>query len=307
MKRRHHYVSRFLLNKFSDANNKIYMFDKKEHTIKNISTADAAVKKDYYRVKIEGFPEDVYENAYSEIEGPVSLIIKNICETKKFPIKDQEINYLFLFIAFLASRIPTARDNANNFIEEVIRKSGQRIIENSYTEMKEELLWKNPSRNLISKEDLKKLLADKNRVSIQIANEMQMNTVSIITDSIFKSLFQRNWYIAYVSDNMSNRFITSDSPVLLYFKEKMPSVYSPGFLVPNTVLSIALDPQTLLCSEMEETPTFPVRVNNFIIRENNYLTMHLCGRYVFSHNDNFNMLNELRNPCSSKEYFNVNF
>ncbi|WP_321992543.1 DUF4238 domain-containing protein [Marispirochaeta aestuarii] len=302
MKRRHHYVSRFLLNNFSN-DGMINCFDNVEKTIKYISTKDAAVIRDYYRINVEGLPEDIFEDVFNEIEAPVAQIIRNINETKQLPTDDEEIQYLFLFIASLACRVPSIRENVNKNIGEIIRLLGLQTISHRYEDLTESVMRNDPSTKKYTKKELLEILSDKEKISIEIANEMQMENILFLLDIIYKALYERNWYIGYVADNKTCRLITTDTPILLYFTKKMPQFYSPAFLTPDTILSFAIDPQTIIYSELGKVPTFPISLKNYTIRENNYLSTKLAKKYYFYKENDFYMFDDQRRKITLQQYW----
>ncbi len=292
------------MNNFSN-NGMLHCFDNVEKTIRYISTKDAAVIRDYYRINVEGLPEDIFEDVFNEIEAPVAKVIRNICETKLLPTDDEGIQNLFLFIASLACRVPTIRENVNKSIGEIIRLMGMQTIAHRYEELKDSVLKRDPSAKKYTKEELLELLSDEEKISIEIANEMQMENILIQLDIIYKALFERNWYVGYVSENKTCRLITTDTPILLFFTKKMPPLYSPAFLTPDTVLSFAIDPQTIVYSELGIVPTSPISLKNYYIRENNYLSTKMANKYCFYKENDFHMFDDQRRKCTLKQYWSL--
>jgi hypothetical protein len=88
LRRRHHYVPRFHLERFAD-DGAIFIFDRETGETRKSGTKAIAVKKDLYRIDVLDMQIDVPEIALSEIEGAASEVLRAIEKTHEMP-KDLE-------------------------------------------------------------------------------------------------------------------------------------------------------------------------------------------------------------------------
>ena len=172
-----HFVPKFYQKGFSE-NNLIYSLDKntKPYKPEKISIRDSLVKKNIYSLEnVESNIEQILEEALSEIEGDMSVIIKKISSCEELSLED--MTKFIYFIAVQRVRSPV-------YLEEV----------------KEQLL------------EVNKIVASLGIDEIETTkNYILENSFSNI-DKIYQVLLQRKW-LFLINTNKDSVFITSDFPV----------------------------------------------------------------------------------------------
>ena len=77
--KRQHTVSRFYLRGFADDRGRLHRFDLGEQRTIPVSANDATVIKDFYTVSLpDGSRSDLFEQAWSDVEGPASAAVASI-------------------------------------------------------------------------------------------------------------------------------------------------------------------------------------------------------------------------------------
>lgn len=71
MKRRRHYVPRFLLNRFAD-HGRIFVSDRQCGTTRQAGVGDVALQKDFYRIDIPDLALQVAAHRYDEISKRIA-------------------------------------------------------------------------------------------------------------------------------------------------------------------------------------------------------------------------------------------
>ncbi len=95
-------------------------------------------------------------------------------------------------------------------------------------------------------------------------------------------LKNRNWYVLYVTPNISNRLVTSDRAIILTWKEDIFQNWPPGYGIPNTRVWFPVTDSTLLMGKFETLPSVSSRLANRFIRLHNTLQMSFSERFIFS-------------------------
>ena len=79
--RRQHVVSRFYLNGFANDDRRVRRVTLPGEPAHVLSTGDASVIKDFYTVTLpDGTESDMFEKAFSEVEGPASDALRTLLE-----------------------------------------------------------------------------------------------------------------------------------------------------------------------------------------------------------------------------------
>jgi len=212
MKKRHHYIPKFYLEKFVDPSNDpyIWIYDKAESSIKKATAIDIAVQKDYYTfTSINGRRDsESYENKLAEIESYAARVFPKIINQENLDDEDR-INFS-AFLAFTMIRVPYYRDKIKSLAEMITKKNTQAVAKDpevfaSYIrEFDMEEMVKN-------QEELRKTLENGNydlRISSQISLEI-MPHLALDMIPIFNKM---SWYFLLATEDMN--FVTSDNPVV---------------------------------------------------------------------------------------------
>jgi hypothetical protein len=129
---RHHYVPKFFLREFC-TDNQIFVFDKQKKQRHYSNPESIGFEKYLYTLYSDEFDCDAIEDYFSEIEGNVAPIIKEIIESNELPIGDK-FEKLLYFVACMSARNPEIIGNYKDFLEKIIRYTSLLVTENKYEE-----------------------------------------------------------------------------------------------------------------------------------------------------------------------------
>ena len=285
VRRRHHYVPRFHLNRFVEED-VLFVHDLQEGKSWKSRPEAAAFEKDLYRIDVPDMAPDALEIALSEIEGAASIVLRNIEDNHAIPTATEDLRTLLYFVALQAARIPQQRNNVDAMLQDVFRMMSVQVVDHRYDEIRKLIAQKNSAEAELSKDELIRLIADPDSVGIKVAPELELLLMKAMADGIYEILLQRPWNVAVVTPNKSNRFLTSDSPVLLYFNREPPPGWSPGFGLNHTVVFFAVSSTVAIWSDTDSRVGDKIYMKNHMIRHMNWLTAMQCDRFVFSGREN---------------------
>jgi len=193
---------------------------------------------------------------------------------------------LLYFMALQAVRIPLQQKNVDSTLQELFRMMSMQVVSHRYEEIRKQVVEADPDTTELSKDDLIRWIADPDSMGITVVPELELLLMKDMADGIYEILLERPWYVAVITQNKSNRFVTSDNPVLLYFDKKPPHGWSPGFGLNHTVVFFAVSPTVSIWSDTNQPVADTVYVKNRMIRHMNWLTAMQCDRFVFSGQEN---------------------
>lgn len=300
MRRRHHYIPRFHLNRFAN-DGRTYVFDRQSGKTRHAGVGDVAIQKDLYRIDVPDMGRDALEIALSEIESAASHVLRDVEKNQQMPAREEDLRTLFYFVAMQAVRIPQQRNNVDAALQDIFRMMSVQVAEHRYDEIREGIAHTNPGHADLSKEELMRLIADPNSVGIKVAPELELMLMKDMAEGIYEILLQRPWNVAVVTPNKSNRFVTSDSPVLLYFNRKPPQGWSPGFGLSHTVVFFAVSPTVAIWSDTDARVDDKIYMKNHMIRHMNWLTAMQCDRFVYSGREDVVVEDREHHKCSIHE------
>lgn len=225
---------------------------------------------------------DALEIALSDIESAASRVLRDVEEKQQMPASQEDLRTLLYFVALQAVRIPQQRNNVDATLQDIFRMMSVQIADNRYDEIRSQIRQTNPSQADLPKEELIRFIAHPDSVGITVAPELELMLMKDMADGVYEILLQRRWNVAVITPNKSNRFVTSDSPVLLYFSRKPPPGWSPGFGLSHTVVFFAVSPTVAIWSDTDSRIEDTIYMKNHMIRHMNWLTAMQCNRFVFS-------------------------
>lgn len=284
IRRRHHYVPRFHLNRFVEEGGLVVHDLQKGKSWKSRPEA-AAFERDFYRIDVPDLAPDALEVALSDIESAASRVLRDVEENQQMPASEEDLRTLLYFVALQAVRIPQQRDNVDATLQEIFRMMTLQVASHRYDAIREQIAQTDPCTAELSKDELIRLIADPDAVGIKVEPELELLLMKDMADGIYKILLHRRWNVAVVTPNKANRFVTSDSPVLLYFSRKPPPGWSPGFGLSHTVVFFAVSPTVAIWSDTDSRIDGTIYMKNHMIRHMNWLTAMQCDRFVFSGRD----------------------
>ncbi|MDY6992364.1 MAG: DUF4238 domain-containing protein [Pseudomonadota bacterium] len=121
-----HYVPRFILKRFAERKDQIWVFDKQKHRKFKTNIKNIGAETGFYDFTFKG-NEVTFESSLGEIEGKVSPIIKRIVREESIAITDQERIVLSNFFALQFVRTRQWRhvwDNLTRSLVQAIRDKG---------------------------------------------------------------------------------------------------------------------------------------------------------------------------------------
>lgn len=198
------------------------------------------------------------------------------------PASKEDLRTLFYFMAMQAVRIPQQRNNVDATLQDLFRMMTLQVAAHRYDEIRQQIARTDAGHADLPKDELIRLIADPDSVGIKVAPELELLLMKDMADGIYKILLQRQWNVAVITPNKTNRFVTSDSPLLLYFNRKPPPGWSPGCGLNHTVVFFAVSPTVAIWSDTDTPSDYTIYVKNHMIRHINWLTAILCDRFVFS-------------------------
>jgi hypothetical protein len=121
-----HYVPRFILKRFTERKDQIWVFDKQKHLKFKTNIKNIGAETGFYDFKFKEY-EATFEPSLGEIEGNVSSIIKKITREESIAIPSNERIALSNFFALQFVRTPQWRhmwDNLNKSLAQALRDRG---------------------------------------------------------------------------------------------------------------------------------------------------------------------------------------
>ena len=260
--RRHHYVSQFYLQQFSESNEQIHVIDVIDRRYFVTGSSAIAVQTDFNRINIEGHNRNEIERFLSGIEGQAATVLKDIAQNESLPQNDDDMAILSVFVGILAVNNPQVREKLRN-IDETI--AGQRMQEMVATrEAYESCLSEWGLEDPIGYEVMRAFVKSGNyTISYEDSNGYYLAQVFFALDLVvFPMLDKMRWSLLIAEDN-SGDFITSDRPVILFRNITD---------VPDTLPRYITTPSGLILPNKTPTPGLHINLD---------LTMSLNPRMAF--------------------------
>lgn len=288
--RRQHVVSRFYLKGFASDAERIRRVTLPGDTTHVLSTRDASVIKDFYTVTLpDGTQSDMFEKAFSEVEGPASEALRALL-AGTWPITGNHRAALATWIALQHLRAEDVRASQGNMSAELIRL----IVGTAGKQALRERIEKAESRNVPDDEldreweDITKPggpeLTPNVNAHVRLMMDLLPGTAAYLHDchwTVFR--FKRR------------SIVTSDHPVSLVVGQDSPEWQGVGiataelFLVPlSRRVALTIQPRDRfppLPSGMGEVPDFEHEGSTRVAASINRETVFRARRYVYHHPD----------------------
>lgn len=271
--KRHHYIPRVYLKNFTNSNDKVWVYDKKLKTLKELSTKDTTLEKELYTITdADGNKNYSLEELFGKIETIASPIINKIIN--KQVMSFEEKTQLALFIALLNNRTIAAIENYDKTSCEML------------TWMKNMRLYHGEFDSLInnmkySKEDAIQKIKD---VKIHLNKETNLKLLIDLAGTSAEYFSLMEWRILYIKNKDCN-FITSDNPLFL-LPEKISNDYGYGIATPGVQKIIPLSSNIILSiGDLENIAVHGCTISERIrIRQINMLLFMSARRFVIANN-----------------------
>jgi hypothetical protein len=131
-KKRHHYVPRFYLSGFIDPANPpyVWVYEKGNPTIKNLTVENTAVQKHYYSMKRETgeIDSESAEDAFAQIESRVAPLFRKVQQHQGLDEEGRKV--LSAFLGLLLVRVPNFRHNVEHAFGELAKRIFKTLASN---------------------------------------------------------------------------------------------------------------------------------------------------------------------------------
>lgn len=230
-----HYLPKMYLKNFCNYNGKVWVYNDKNQTFKELSITDTTVIKHFYTILDNNGSKDYrIENSLSKIEAFCSPILKKLIDGQQ--ISSEEKGYLSVFISVLQNRTPKAVKLINEFVNPILELTNKQILYYKQSELVEEGEKLGLSRKVINK------LMENSKISLTKEGEWGLLMETALKMAELYS--QMEWHFIY-TENSS--FITTDNPVLVYPAKFDTGPYgNVGIAIPTTEKHITIAPNLIL-------------------------------------------------------------
>ncbi len=301
--RRHHFVSEFYLNGFTEIlkkNKVLNVFDLEEKKYFKTSPDNVAVIRDFNKLSVENTEPDILEKIISELESKVAEVIKNINLTHTLP-KGEDLEILYNFIALFTCRNPIQREIINKYISDVSNKMLDNIYRSKenweafHDEMRKKGHDVDPNANY---DDLKAIVKS-GKSKWKASNNLMFKLDMTSMNAVIHTLHYRKWKLIS-NDSKLTPFISSDNPVSLYWTHNFKTQYPPGFAMPNTELIFPLSKSLVLSGTFNDNPLI-INANQMQVAIINSNIISSANRFIFSSKKDFKYLSKSNKILSSSE------
>lgn len=261
--RRHHYISEFLLKRFSTnprgEHPEIYRLDVKTGKPKPISTRHCAVIQNYNELSAEsGLPPGFAEAFLAYIEGDTPPLIEKLVQGEQLDVQEREIFSTFLMAQQM--RTPRGREWLR-FMQDQAAKFGtlKQLYENrDWTKrLLQKRLGRKPSKEEI-RQFIRQLAEPLENDELIVSGGLDLEILGMFTQAptIVPLIIDMNWTVLKAPAGHS--FILSDEPLVL-LDARSPDK-AVGWGVSSLEVTMPLDPQSCLFLQQEPRQVQRLRV-----------------------------------------------
>ncbi len=122
--RAHHYLARSLQKRFCNANNKLWVFDKKSGSMRQQAPAVTAVQTDLYTIEDpNGKKHDLLERGvFAPADGKILELIRRVIHPEYRFFEPNDIVEMSYFLSLQNARVPRAIEFQKEFTKAVVQK-----------------------------------------------------------------------------------------------------------------------------------------------------------------------------------------
>ncbi len=279
--KRHHYVPRFYLKHFTDADGFIWAYDRKTKEYRRQSIKNTAVQQNYYKVRTKNGDDAGIERLFSLIEGNAAKAIKKIKNKKTLDINERQ--YLAAFVSFQITRVPDYRKEINETMEKLIKMINKDRF-SSVREAKEvieqhgEKLQKKPTPEEIYE------FVQKGEYGVKIPREFAAKSMLRMGNEFVPLFLSMKWEFWYA--HKQSAFITTDNPFTIIPSSNHDKFRGVGLATPgaNKIMPLGKD-VCLFIRELGED-MFGKTVEKKSVRGVNIWSAITSDRFIYSHDKN---------------------
>lgn len=296
-----HYIPSFHLSLFSMGDQKgsdIWVTDLKYKKQYLRTASKMAYMSDLYTFEPGSDIEDRYilEKTFSQIERETAKTFRKILDTERLPSRNTHstsFDILINYIALLAVRTPQKIESMVN----PIIKTQEIVLDIITSDPKK---WEATQRRIASTKNEKSaemvnISFDearniKDKIKLKVAQNYKMKMMLDAVDILIPLLAKRYWTLYLSKDDTTTMpqlggFICSDNPVSIISLRKLPAIYSPGFGMPYTEVSIPISKNAFLVGRFNGSDTTEVISIRGMASANSRTSMY-ADRYLFHANKN---------------------
>lgn len=305
---KHHYIPKFYLANFTEAghkDSKLWVTDQKQCKQWHASPSAVAYKKKLYTVEEGTDAEpDAIEKAFGVFESMAAPVIAEIIKNKRLPGGDG-YSILINFIAIMAARTPKMinhRTKAITGISEKILGITLSEKEHWYGLTSEMVDAGKLPPEMLEEENYDKMCEffQSKKYKLDISQNSKIKLIMESADVFIPVLARRKWSLL-VSDDISTKFlggfISSDNPVTLVSRVKLPPIYAPGFGMPGTEVTMPLSKDVAIVGRFEGKET----VKSVLIKDMaliNSRTGTFADRFLYHSDKNYIFINNHNDICN---------
>ncbi|MEC5424281.1 DUF4238 domain-containing protein [Virgibacillus sp. C22-A2] len=274
--KKQHYVPQTYLQKFSDEENYLHIYDIKTNQFRKQRPQSTGYGKHFYTIEHDGIKDPFIEHFLAnEVDSKYVNVINKIENSKLF--SDEDRLNLSTFIAFQHLRTPAQRENYNSMVTKFHK-----------TRVQFEFLYRKNTGTLkdmdnMSKAELAELerIVDEGEYGVSVPKGHSLKFMFDFADKMISFINNQNWVI--VKAPTKSRFITSDNP---YCMLKVKDVAEwEGYGLINTNKFFPLTSDFLLVITGKGSKVINFKFNSSQVRTQNLLTIMQANRNLYSPNE----------------------
>jgi hypothetical protein len=254
-KKRHHFIPITYLNKFADAEGKVFAYRKDEpESALHLAPDAIAFERYYYSQPLPegGRDNNTLENFFGTIESTWNRLAVRLCSTATGNFTSSEFVDLFCFLILMRVRVPAARDMVEVTLAEQVKATARLLDEQGKLPPKPEGL----------DDDIL------NHLSVAIDPHMSLHAMPDLARGFGIVLDHLDFEVLHNKTDVS--LVTSDNPVVC-FDPTVPE----GRVLPYQVrpphgsieLLFPIDAETVLCGHARLRRTGPRSLGQAVLRD----------------------------------------
>jgi hypothetical protein len=284
--KKQHFVPRFYLDHFKDANAMIWTYDKKSESpagnVRSASPENTAVNTNFYSVQnADGSYNDVVENLLADFESDVAPIYGSLLggEVPKGLEKDK----MAVFFAALYARSPAQINSAAWLLGALAQVttgatlSSREIFDETMDRTERENGSEPTTRQ--QRDEIFDMMGDKDRFTMTVLQKAGLMSIASI-EPVMEVFRRMHWILVESPDQ---HIVTSDNPVVKINPNPHPFYGDGGFAMKDVFVTVPLSSLMMLEMSWKESPKAGVfRADRDRGRLYNRQRAAFAERYVYS-------------------------
>jgi Protein of unknown function (DUF4238) len=284
---KHHYVPRFLLERFADrrdAKGHVWALEKESGRPFKTNPRNVAAISDFYVQ--DGEPEEAAEEAFARLESHcAALIERRVAEEE---VSDQERADLAVFVGLTHMRTPLGRQWLKDMLEASVKNEfrARALFKPAFAKMSRRyeqakgLEWSGEERERFRHGLLESLNED--RVGITAPPQMTLKAMFDLADGFGTAIYRLHW--TWARAPAGSVLVLGDTPLSMYDAKPIVSGGGHGLRSsPNAETALPVDPE--LCLILTPEPAYgnarakmtPQYVDELNLRSYAWAQRHIFG------------------------------